>query len=233
MELRLAPGRIAVTRRDSGLCRWLGVPERACQFVQVVRLGRFRGQRPERADRQAELLEVGTTAGASLAMRLEPDSVLFWQHAVFVRRHELGELFARDLQRRRCHRPPFPRCWSRTSLTRERARCSSTRWFPSLIPSASHTSPGAQPSRSRRVITTRWLSGSCWTAAAITERASAASNASSGHSRGSDTQKYGRGPWSREKKRDGSTLGSAATASAEASAENGICRPSRSSRADA
>src|SRR6516164_2324459 len=228
-----AHGRIAVTCRDSGLCRWLGVRERACQLVKIVRLDSFPGQRPERANRKAELLEVGTTTWATPTVRLETDSVPFRQHTVFVRRHELGELFARDLQRRRCHRPPFPRYSSRASLTRERARCSSTRWFPSLIPSASHTSPEAQPSRSRSVITTRWLSGSCWTAAAITERASAASNASSGHSRGSDTQKYGRGPWSREKKRDGSTLGSAATASAETSAENGICRPSRSRRADA
>ena len=49
-------GRIAVTCRDSGLCRWLGVHERASQFVKVVRLGSFPGQRPERPDRQAELL---------------------------------------------------------------------------------------------------------------------------------------------------------------------------------
>src|SRR5215469_1867243 len=122
-----AHSRISVACRDSGLCRWLGVPERACQFVKVVRLGSFPGQRPERPDRQAELLEVGTTAWALLAVRLETDSVPFRQHTVFVRRHELGELFARDLQRRRCHRPPFPRYSSRTSLTRARARCSSTR----------------------------------------------------------------------------------------------------------
>src|SRR6516225_4765382 len=122
-----AHGRIPVTSRDSGLPRWLGVPERAYQLVKVVRLGSFPGQRPERANRQAELLEVGTTTGAPLAVGLETDSVPFRQHTVFVRRHKLGELFARDLQRRRRHRPPFPRYSSRTSLTRERARCSNTR----------------------------------------------------------------------------------------------------------
>src|SRR5258705_10364335 len=40
--------------------------------------------------------------------------------------------------------------------TRERARCSSTRWFTSLPESASRTSSELHPSTSRSWITARW-----------------------------------------------------------------------------
>jgi hypothetical protein len=58
-------------------CGWFLLFEPAGQFVKVLRLGRFSGHRPERLDRQAELLQVGTTAGASLAVGHETDSVPF------------------------------------------------------------------------------------------------------------------------------------------------------------
>ena len=70
-----SPG--CLTGRVSGRRGWFLVCEPAGQFVKVLRLGRFSGHRPERLDRQAELLQVGTTAGASLAVGHKTDSVPF------------------------------------------------------------------------------------------------------------------------------------------------------------
>src|SRR5206468_2048876 len=100
-------------------------------------------------DGHAHLVQVAAAPEAVLDVLVEPADVGVREGALQVVRNQFDELLA-------AHRGDgahlafiasvlnsiAPRCFSIAPRTFERARCRSTRWLPSLMPSASATSSG-------------------------------------------------------------------------------------------
>src|SRR4051812_35026221 len=110
------------------------VAEGPQQRVAGARVRRLGGQRPERADGDAELLEVGAAPVTAAQVGLDAASLASRQRVLEVVRDELDELAALELGG---HGSRYLASCSRTAL---RARCRMTRWLPSLTPSAPATS---------------------------------------------------------------------------------------------
>jgi hypothetical protein len=67
------------------------------QLVEVFRLDRLTPRVCERSNGKPELLQVGSAAGAAFAVAFKSSLISIRELAVEMRRHELDELFARDL----------------------------------------------------------------------------------------------------------------------------------------
>src|SRR3954469_10269682 len=148
-------------------------------------------------DQHAELLEVGGARLALLEMGLQAQAVAFGQHAVQVVGEHLHELLAWHLGQLG---HASASSWARTL---ERARCSSTRWLPSLSSSASQTSAPSHPCTSLRVMTARCIGGRRLIASRTWAMVSAVSTICAG----SMAQWRGHFGWSAGRKRSGSTDG--------------------------
>src|SRR4051794_31870494 len=146
-------------------------------------------------DDQPHLLDVFGAVIAAADMCAEAAAVGAGEAAVEVGRDELDELLARHFPDEELHAVPPTRSGSRyissAARTLERARCSRTRWLPSLISSASATSFGLQPSTSRSRMTSRCASGSFSISVCMTPSVSCSSSLSSGQARGGAAQAPG------------------------------------------
>src|SRR3954451_15749645 len=139
------------------------------------------------ARRGAHLLDVLGAGVADLQMFVQTLDVLWRELAVEIVGDDLHDLLAADPAGHRAH----ARYASNSARTLERARCSSTRWLPSLSSSAWLTSAGSQPSTSRSTITSCWRGGSVAIASRTFSSVSAASRRSSGHATGGADQPPG------------------------------------------
>src|SRR4051812_12314523 len=99
---------------------------------------------------RAHLVDVFDTWAAELQVRLEALDVLVAEPAVEVVRDEFDDLLTGDAARDDLGHARYA---SRSLRTFARARCSRTRWLPSLTSSATLTSSGDQPSTSLSTIT--------------------------------------------------------------------------------
>src|SRR4029078_1681754 len=122
--------------------------------------GRGLRRRRERADAPADVLEIAGPTVALGTMRAHPGALLGRQRALEIVRDQLDELLADERivlvpAPPPPHQPVTSTSGDSSVRTRVRARCSSTRWLPSLISSRSQTSAAEHPTRSRSVITAR------------------------------------------------------------------------------
>src|SRR3954447_14554296 len=105
-------------------------------------------------ERAAELCEMLLAAVALRQMRLQTSAVVRVQRALEVVGDALDELLAGHLGQL-VVAGAHVRCSSSAARTRERARCSSTRWLASLMSSVAQTSSASHPTMSRNMMTMR------------------------------------------------------------------------------